>query len=115
MLIVGCGVDGDPGGADRRSASPTTHPLDQMVIAFEGSHSREEIKRELDRAMTLFGLDLTEENYSRAGSALVTMRRDYGTAEMDVLREMIRIGQRRSSLSFGEAAGLASFALRVEP
>ena len=48
--------------------------LAKMKVAFVGGRTREQIQRQMDRAMRLYGLPTTEENYSRAGSVLVTMR-----------------------------------------
>ena len=59
--------------------------LRQMEIAFKGKHSHATIKLRMDQAMRLYGLPRTEENYSRAGSVLVALRRKTGVSEMDIL------------------------------
>jgi len=80
---------GRPATPPARSSAPSD-PLDQMVIAFQGGHSRAEIQSRLDKAMQLYGLAITPENYSRAGSALVTLRKEVGPSEMEILSYMIR-------------------------
>lgn len=64
--------------------------LEQMLIAFEGNHKMDEIKTKMDKAMKMYGLELTEDNYSRAGSVLVALRKEYGITEMDILDYMIK-------------------------
>lgn len=116
--IAGCEVENTRAPQNASSSSSTSegppeHPLDQMVIAYEGNHSRAEIKARMDEAMGLYGLTLTEENYSRAGSVLVTMRREYGPAEMDILNYMIRSHAPGTEMSFPDMAAIASTALVV--
>ncbi len=91
-----------------RAAVQQMHPLDQMVIAFVGNHSRGQIKQRMDRAMTLYGLPVSEENYSGAGSVLVTMRKEYGVSEMDILSYMIRSYVPGVNTSFPEMATLSA-------
>ena len=64
--------------------------LQQMELAFEGGYTQQQIKPRLDKALQLYGLPITEENYKRAGSVLVALREHYGTKEMDILDYMIR-------------------------
>ncbi len=54
-----------------QSSSVPSDPLAQMEIAFEGNYSKAQIKEFMDLAMKLYSLPITNENYSRAGSALV--------------------------------------------
>jgi hypothetical protein len=42
-----------------------------MVVVFEGGYSRSEIQSYLDTDVAWYGLDLTDDNYNRVGSALV--------------------------------------------
>lgn len=94
-------------GVVTTAARPPSDPLDQMEIAFLGGYSRSEIKLRIDEAMTLYGMPITEENYSRAGSVLVTLRQEYGPTEMDILDYMIRSHVPGVDLSFNEAAAFA--------
>src|SRR5687767_6637653 len=103
VILAGCGGDrsdyAEPTESDAtvvRATStsfPTREPtrpsgasglnaLAQMEIAFKGSPSQSEIKRTLDQAMSLYGLSKTEDNYSRAGSALVLLTRGTSITEM---------------------------------
>jgi len=84
------------------------HPLDQMVIAFDGNHSRAQIKLRMDRAMTRYGLSLTEDHYSRAGSVLVALRKENGVSEMDILSHMIRSYVPGVNINFVEMAALSA-------
>ena len=89
--------------------------IEQMEIAFIGGHSQAEIKAKIDRAMDLYDLAKTSENYSRAGSVLVALRKEYGPSEMAILDEMILLGSAEANLSFPDAAALAVVGLAVEP
>ena len=79
-----------------------------MEIAFEGSPTVSEIQGALDRAMLLYGVPLTEENYSRAGSTLVALRKEIGPSEMDILDYMIRSHVVGVNISFPESAGMSA-------
>jgi hypothetical protein len=97
--------------AELRSATSSTAAmpaLDQAVLAFEGGFTRQEIRERLDVALRLYSLSATEENYSRAGSALVALRKQNGTPEMAILGYMIRSHVEGVNLSFPEAAAFAS-------
>jgi hypothetical protein len=82
-----------------------------MVIAFQGGHSRAEIQSRLDKAMQLYGLAITPENYSRAGSALVTLRKEVGPSEMEILSYMIRSHVPGVAIGFPEMAAISAVAL----
>lgn len=83
-------------------------PLDQMVIAFEGNFTREQIQTTVDHALQLYGLPATDENRSRAGSTLVALRKEGGVWEMVILEFMICSYVDGVNLSFPEAAAIAS-------
>jgi hypothetical protein len=107
----------------RPRASPTpfdTSPLevplsalDKMAIAFEGRHGRAEIKERLDAALRLYGEQPSEDTYSRAGSALVALRKQNGVSEMETLRWMIKA--RYPRVTFPQAAAWASVEARLSP
>ena len=96
------------GGDDNRSTSNTKSTsdtkntiekmtaLEQMEIAFVGSYSYSEIKNRIDTVMQLYGLSMTNENYSRFGSALVGVRKETGTPEMDILTCMNSLDYRNT-------------------
>lgn len=86
VLLAGCG--GSEGTASRApTATPAlpTDPLAQMEIAFDGNPTRREIKEGLDRAFAATSTPTTDDNYSRAGSVLVTFKNTNGIKEMDIL------------------------------
>lgn len=88
------------------------HPLDQMSISFENSPGRHQIQSVLDPVMEAYGVALTEENYSRAGSTLVAIRQEVGIPEMEVLDCMSRQRSRWGSRGFAHGAGLSAFTLQ---
>jgi hypothetical protein len=112
VALIGWGCS-HQGAANKSSETATSSikdktALEQMEIAFEGGYKKEEIKVQLDKAMELYGLTLTEENYSRAGSTLVALRQKNRTKEMDILAYMIRSHVPGVKMHFAEAAGIAS-------
>lgn len=90
------------------SAVAPTDALSQAELAFVGGYTREHIKDRLGTALRLYGLPTTEENYSRAGSALVALRKQNGTPEMEILDHMIRSHVNGVNISFPDAAGISS-------
>ena len=56
---------------------------------------------------------ISEEYYSRAGSALVTLRQEHGVSEMRILRLMIQIYTPGAKLTFPEAAAIAAVTART--
>lgn len=101
VLLAGCSVDDA-----RDGGPPTTDPLDQMVVAFDGSHSRSAIQAAMDRALTATGETISSETYSRAGSVLVSLRREYGVSEMDTLACIPTMAAAAPALDFPDAASL---------
>ncbi|MDK1046416.1 MAG: hypothetical protein QGM45_12135 [Anaerolineales bacterium] len=93
------------------SGQVPTDPLSQMEVAFKGDFTRAQIKSRLDRALQLYRLPITAENYSRAGSTLVALRKEIGPQEMDILDYMIRSHVPGVRITFPEAAGIAAAAL----
>lgn len=89
VLLAGCSGDDASGGG-----SPT-EPLDQMVVAFDGSYSR-----------TATGETISSETYSRAGSVLVSLRREYAVSEMDTLACIPTMAAAAPALDFPDAASL---------
>ena len=88
--------------------------LEMMEVAFDGHPSRARIKTRLDLALTQSGHPLTEENYSRAGSVLVALRkRNTGLTEMAILDYMIRSHVPGPTMSFAERAGLSAAFMAV--
>jgi len=71
--------------SDTKTAVEKMTALEQMEIAFVDGYSYDEIKELIDFVMQQYGLSRTNENYSRFGSVLVTLRKDYGISEMDIL------------------------------
>ena len=78
LLISGCS-DSD------------SEALDKMFAVFVGNHSKGEIQLNLDQALRLYGVQISEDNYNRYGSVLVRLRRDIGGAtEMEILEHVIK-------------------------
>ena len=109
LTLIGCGSpqEGVDEGKDTNPVSNMT-ALKQMEIAFEGGYTSQQIKPIMDKALKIYGLPINEENYSRAASTLIVLRKEYGTKEMDILDYMIRSYVPGVKIQFPEAAGIAS-------
>ena len=70
---------------------PDTEPpdsvLNRLLIVYQGDHSKRQIQSKLDQAFRLYGVPITEENYTRYGSILVSLRRgvERGATEKEIL------------------------------
>jgi hypothetical protein len=97
-----------------RSSGSSPDNLTKMTVAFKGNYSREQIKARLERAMILYDVPITEENYSRAASALIVLRQNTEVTEMEILDSMIRSHVAGLKLSFPDAAAISATFLHVE-
>lgn len=127
VLVAACGTRSpapaptQPPPAATVAPAPTlsSDPLDQAVIAFDGQHSRAEIKAALDAAFAIYGLQPSDENYSRAGSTLVALRQQAVAkgctrcSEMEILAAMTAGGDGFAGLTFPQAAAWAVTVLEV--
>jgi hypothetical protein len=91
----------------RKSVNEMT-ALQQMAIAFEGGYTSQRIKPVMDKALDTYGVPINEENYSRAASTLIVLRKEHGAKEMDILDYMIRSYVPGVNVQFPEAAALSS-------
>ncbi len=83
-------------------------PLEQMLITFEGDNKMEDIRNKVIKAMTLYNVELTDENYSRVGSTLVGARKSFGVKEMDILDYMIENYTPNLKVTFPDMVGIAT-------
>lgn len=95
-------------GKQSEQAVKQLDSITQMQLAFNGDYSREQIQERVVKAMSLYGLPITEENLGRAGSVLVSLRQNNGVDEMDILEYMIESYVPNVKLSFGEEAAMAA-------
>jgi hypothetical protein len=94
-----------------QQATQSMSALEQMSIAFNGGYDLPAIKERMDKTMQLYGLALTEDNYSRAGSVLVSLRKEYNIDEMDILDYMIRSHVNGVNATFPQMAAISVTAL----
>lgn len=87
-----------------------TDSLDKMELVFAGDYKRQEIKGALDKVMKLHSLEINEENYSRAASALISLRKSVGVNEIDILRCMYQPGS-PAKTNFPNSAAICAVAI----
>lgn len=101
-----------------RSVAAERTALEMMEAVFGVSQSR--IKAALDESLSAFDVELTEENYERAGSVLVSLANHNeeegctGCNEMAILEYMNRNYVPGVSMEWQEWAALSSTALLLE-
>ena len=86
-LTVAACAGGGSSSASKAEAIPSD-PIAQMEIAFDGHPRKAEIQVAMDRAFSALGETPTSDTYSRAGSVLVSFRKEYGVSEMKILECM---------------------------
>jgi len=111
LLVSGCSAE-----VKQTSKSYNQYKADALTMietVFVGDYTKAEIKSRLDVAMRLFDLPITEDNYNRAGSALVGLRKETGVAEMDILDHMIRSYVPDVKMSFPDQAAFSATSLQL--
>lgn len=109
-VVGGCG----PATTTPASTSITADALDQMVVTFEGTPLRATVQAAVDAALAATNMSLSSENYSRAGSTLVALRKSTGVSEMDMLGCIPEIVNEAPNISFPDAAALCATELAIE-
>jgi len=84
---------------------------EKIIIAFDGGYSKKHIKARMDKAMMLYELELTDENYNKAASSLVALKNKFGVKEVDILDYMIKSYSPNLNISFPDMAGIATAVL----
>jgi hypothetical protein len=117
LWVSGCAsAPATPGPNERPAATLPSDALSQLEIAFAGTPRKAVIRDKLDAALALYGLDPTEENYGRAGSALVAVRNGAqqsgcdSCTEIAILDQMLRDGALPGA-EFPDAVAFASSVL----
>jgi len=109
LVFVACSGPAPEPRRDAQAAEPTpaaaaepaipSDPLELASIAFIGSPRSTEVKARMDTVLRTIDLPPTDDNYSRAGDVLVTLRKQFhdeqgcrACTEMGILDYMIRSG-----------------------
>ncbi len=92
----------------KQDALSNSEVLLVMGKIFQGNHTKEQIKRRLDKALSLYGLPLNENYYHRAANTLVEMRQQAGVDEMDILTCMIELYPSGLQPQFQEGAAICA-------
>jgi hypothetical protein len=72
-----------------KMGSLAVDPFAQMALAFEGNPSPDEIRAKIDPVLKMYGVELTNANFSLAGKTLTTLRKEQGHSEMAILEKML--------------------------
>ncbi len=120
VLIALCmtGCSSTTTSSYKRTAEPPTNTqrtdaLSMMEVAFVGGYSRATIKARMDRVMPLYDLSLTEDNYERAGSVLVSLRKETGVEEMAIAQCMLEMHVDGMNMQFPSSAALCATTLSL--
>ena len=84
--------------------------LGKMVVAFDGNHSRVEIKSKVDKALRLYDLPVNNEFRGRVGSTLVSLSNsnDVHKTEMQILQCVIDAYTPSADTTFPNMAGVCA-------
>ncbi len=103
-LIIGCT------NSERNKTNPTA--IEMMVDVFEGNHSLPTVKQKMDAVMKAYKIDVTERNYEKCGSALVSLRKSTGVTEMEIIDHMLDADTGKEGISFPDQAGISATLLQ---
>lgn len=107
LLTFSCG-----GGGDSRVSAPTA--IEMVADVFQGNHSVAEVKIKMDAVMLAYNLEITDENYSRCGSALFSVCEGIdGVTEIDIIEHMLESNTGGYGVSFPDQVGLSATLLSV--
>lgn len=110
-LIVGFFIFS--GGSKDNNQPPTTQnntpdALDMMTSTFTGDYNRDQIKIKVDEVLNLYKLPINDENYSRTGSMLISLKKENNVKEMDMLNCMINGYKSESNITLQQMAALCA-------
>lgn len=79
----------DVPSASKPDVSPA---IKMMVSVFEGGYSYEFIEKKMNKVMRLYDMEITEQNYMAAGSALVSLKESTNNvvSEMAIIDYMLK-------------------------
>ncbi len=119
-LAVACGPG--PAAPEPTGAMPTQpSALEQMSTTFIGNPPRSRIEAKVRQSFAFYGVEPSEDTFSRAGSTLAALRRQQMTeqgcdacTEMAILDYMIASHVPGVNIDWPEAAGWAAASLAAE-
>lgn len=82
--------------------------VEMMTDVFEGNHTTIKVKDKMDAVMNAYKVEITERNYEKCGSALVSMRKATGVTEMDIIEHMLEANTGNNGVSFSDQAALSA-------
>ncbi len=108
-IMASCGSSSQQGGM----SGDTAEAMDMLESVFEGPYSKWAIKSKLDTVLTMYKMELKNENYLKVGNRLVAMRKDGDGSfvEMDIINDMINTNSGAQGVSFDEQLDKSAKAL----
>lgn len=85
--------------------------ISMLENSFAGGYSGAQIQDSMDKAMVLYGVEQSNENYIMCGAVLTALRFENEKEEMEILSEMLNAYESGKNDSFEEAAREAARAL----
>jgi hypothetical protein len=109
LMITACSS-----GGNRNESKSNPTAIEMMADVFEGNHSKVTVKEKMDAVMTAYNVEITEKNYEKCGSALVSLRKATGVTEIDIIENMLKANTGESGISFPDQAALSATLLEKE-
>lgn len=109
VIMASCGSSNEQGGM----SGDTAEAMDMLESVFDGPYSKWAIKSKLDTVLTMYKMELKNENYLKVGNSLVAMRKDGDGSfvEMDIINDMINTNSGAQGVSLDEQMDKSAKAL----
>ena len=108
-VMASCGSSNQDGGM----SGDTAEAMDMLESVFEGPYSKWAIKSKLDTVLTMYNMELKNENYLKVGNSLVAMRKGSNGSfvEIDIINDMINANSGAQGVSLDEQLNKSAKAL----
>lgn len=103
------------GGFWEKASQDSDDPIEQARVVLLGEYSYEEIKHVTDTALTVTGMQLTDDMRSRAWSSVLVLADTSGVEQMTIMRCVAEGGggSVQDGVDFPDAAGLCTSVLAL--
>lgn len=101
FLFVACGSNGGSSG----TVDNEEEAMEMLESNFSGPYSKVAIKKKLDTVLTMYRMEISKENYLKAGNSLVSLtKQGTGFTEVDIINDMLLANTGAKGVSFDEQA-----------
>lgn len=114
ILVVASSLSTDNQNVAINESVDDLTTMEKIYLVFDDNYSDREITESLTKAMTLYGMPISDENYGKAANVLFSLSEEYGIDEMIILDYMINeLYFSGITLDFGDAAAISLTVLKT--